>query len=415
MSRIWVLVIILVALLLVEWYSFQAIKLLAAQFNSQWRKLFQYSYVAISCLVVLAFLVYNFFDPDWFNKHVRTFLLSFIFINFLSKLFIVIFLLFDDIQRGIRWMYQKFSKPDGEDVQNGISRSTFLATTGVVIASIPFVSLSWGIISGAHDYRIRKVKLPIKDLPKGLEGFKIGQISDIHSGSFWNRTAVKGGVEMFLKEAPDLILFTGDLVNNKAKEMQDWGSVFSNIKAPYGVYSVLGNHDYGDYISWESPLLKQQNLKNLMEIQKTMGWELLMNENKHLKIEGEKIGIVGVENWSAKGRFPKYGDLNKAMTGLEDTSFNILLSHDPSHWREEVISNFPQIHLTLSGHTHGMQFGVEIPGFKWSPVQYMYDEWAGLYQSGQQYLYVNRGFGYIGYPGRVGIAPEVTIITLERA
>lgn len=375
----------------------------------------QYIYLAFSLVILLSFLFYNFGNPDVLGKHARTFILSFLFINFLTKLIFGLFLLFDDLQRGLRWMVAKLSNPESMEASEGISRSTFLAKTGIVVAAAPIVSLSWGILSGAHDYRIRRIKLPIKGLPQALQGLQIAQISDIHSGSFWNKTAVKGGVEMLQKEKADIIFFTGDLVNNRATEMSNWIDVFSKIKAPFGVYSVFGNHDYGDYVSWESSTAKMQNLKDLALIQHQMGWNLLNNENINLKIGSEKLGIIGVENWSGNGRFPKYGNLNQAMKGLEDTSLNILLSHDPSHWKGEVLSQYPEIDLTLSGHTHGMQFGIEIPGFKWSPVQYMYKEWAGLYRSRDQYLYVNRGFGYIGYPGRIGIPPEITMISLERA
>ena len=220
---------------------------------------------------------------------------------------------------------------------------------------------------------------------------------------------------MMVKEKVDLAFFTGDLVNNRASEMHEWGEIFSKVKAPLGVYSVFGNHDYGDYVQWETPQAKKQNLTDLASIHKQMGWDLLMNQNRILEIEGERLAVIGVENWGAKGRFPKYGKLDEAMEGVKDTAVNILLSHDPSHWQAEVLPRYKNIDLTLSGHTHGMQFGVEVPGFKWSPVQYMYEEWAGLYKSNEQYLYVNRGFGYIGYPGRVGILPEITVFTLETA
>ena len=216
-------------------------------------------------------------------------------------------------------------------------------------------------------------------------------------------------------EKVDLAFFTGDLVNNKATEMQEWGSIFAKVNAPLGVYSVFGNHDYGDYVEWESQAKMQKNLADLATIHKNMGWNLLINEHKIIKVDGEKLGVIGVENWGAKARFPKYGKLDVATQNLAETSVNMLLSHDPSHWQAEVLPKYDNIDLTLSGHTHGMQFGVDIPGFKWSPVQYVYDEWAGLYKSKDQYLYVNRGYGYIGYPGRVGILPEISVIILERA
>ena len=416
MNRMLFVFVFSVVFLLIDYYAFQAIKTLIAGQSAGFQKVIKIIYFSISYLVILAILVYNFGNPDGIAKHARTALMSFVFINVLAKVVLGLFVFFDDIQRLIRWVVIKLSNPEvsNNDTNEGISRSKFLATTGMVLAAAPVVSLSWGIISGAHDYRVRRIKLPIKDLPKGLEGLRIGQLSDIHSGSFWNKTAVKGGVQMLQDEKVDVAFFTGDLVNNKATEMQEWGSVFAKINAPLGVYSVFGNHDYGDYVQWESDVAKQKNLADLATIHKNMGWNLMMNEHKSLTIEGEVINIIGVENWGAKARFPKYGKLDQAMKNLPDSSVNILLSHDPSHWQAEVLPKYNNIDLTLSGHTHGMQFGVEIPGFKWSPVQYVYDEWAGLYTSNQQYLYVNRGFGYIGYPGRVGILPEISVITLER-
>lgn len=414
MNRTFLIFLIFFLLFLFEWYSFQAVKTLTAHFSATWKKAFHISYLSLSLIMLCAFLYYHFGNPDLLGKNARMFLLFIVFMNFIAKLFMVLFLFIDDIQRGLRWVYHRFSNPESKMAKEGISRSEFLAKTGIILAAVPLVSMSWGIVSGAHDYRVRRIKLPVKNLPRGLEGLRIGQISDIHSGSFWNKRAVIGGVEMLQAEKPDLLFFTGDLVNNRATEMQDWGTVFSKMQAPLGVYSVFGNHDYGDYVNWETQAAKQKNSKDLMKIQKGMGWDLLSNESRVLEIDGEKLGIIGVENWSNRGRFPKYGNLQKAAVNHEDNAFNILLSHDPSHWQAEVV-NYPKIDLTLSGHTHGMQFGVEVPGFKWSPVQYIYKEWAGLYQSNQNYLYVNRGFGYIGYPGRIGIPPEITIITLENA
>ena len=415
MIRVLFVAVFSVVFLLIDYYAFQANKTITANQSEGFRKGIKIIYFTISYLVVLAILIYNFGNPDGIAKHARTALMSFVFINVLAKLFLGLFVFIDDIQRFVRWIVMKLSNPNLGSAEEGISRSKFLATTGLVVAAAPIVSLSWGIISGAHDYRVRRIKLPVKNLPKGLEGLRIGQLSDIHSGSFWNKTAVKGGVQMLADEKVDLAFFTGDLVNNRATEMQEWGSIFSKITAPLGVYSVFGNHDYGDYVQWETPAQKQKNLADLATIHKNMGWNVLMNEHKVIEVDGEKLGVIGVENWGAKARFPKYGKLDEAMKGLNDSSVNLLLSHDPSHWQAEVLLKHKNIDLTLSGHTHGMQFGVDIPGFKWSPVQYLYDEWAGLYQSGEQYLYVNRGFGYLGYPGRVGILPEISVITLERA
>ncbi len=414
MNRVLFVAVFSVVFVLIDYYAFQAVKTLTANQSEGFQKVIKSIYFLITLLVIIAIIIYNFGNPGGIARHTRTVLMSFVFINVLARLFLGLFVFIDDIQRLIRRVIMKLSNPDMETSKEGISRSKFLATTGLIVAAAPVVSLSWGIISGAHDYRVRRIKLPVKNLPKGLEGLRIGQLSDIHSGSFWNKTAVNGGVQMLADEKIDLAFFTGDLVNNKATEMQEWGSVFAKVNAPLGVYSVFGNHDYGDYVQWDSQAQKQRNLNDLATIHKNMGWNLLMNEHKSIRVDGEVLNVIGVENWGAKARFPKYGKLDVAMQNLPDSSVNLLLSHDPSHWQAEVLAKFKNIDLTLSGHTHGMQFGIDIPGLKWSPVQYVYDEWAGLYQSAGQYLYVNRGVGYIGYPGRVGILPEISVISLER-
>ena len=239
-------------------------------------------------------------------------------------------------------------------------------------------------------------------------------ISDIHSGSLLDKKAVEAGVNKILAEKPDLILFTGDLVNDQATEMDFLKDIFAKLKAPMGVFSTLGNHDYGDYVQWPiDGVSKEQNLENLKTVHADMGWKLLMNEHVVLERGQDKIAVIGIENWSAKGRFPKHGKMVEAHAGTEQYPFKILLSHDPSHWDAEVNKLYKDVDLMLSGHTHGMQFGIEVPGFKWSPVQYMYKQWAGLYEGETQKLYVNRGFGFIGYPGRVGILPEITVLELS--
>ena len=263
-----------------------------------------------------------------------------------------------------------------------------------------------------YRYELRRVKLAFDNLPASFKGLKILHISDIHSGSFTDKHAVTQGVEKALKEKPDLILFTGDLVNDRATEMENYMDVFSRLKAPMGVFSTLGNHDYGDYVQWENEAAKKANLEDLKKVHANLGWRLLMNEHVVLEKNTDQIALLGIENWGAKGRFPKYGRMDLAHPGTEKYPFKILMSHDPSHWDAEVQPKYGDIDLMLAGHTHGMQFGVEIPGIKWSPVQYMYKEWAGLYEKGKQKLYVNRGFGFIGYPGRVGILPEITVIEL---
>ena len=294
-----------------------------------------------------------------------------------------------------------------------ITRSEFLSKAALVAGAIPASVMSFGMISGAYDYRVRKKQILLPNLPASFDGIRIAQLSDIHSGSFYNKTAVNGGIDMLLSEKPDIIFFTGDLVNNQSKEVKEYQDIFSRVKAPLGTFSILGNHDYGDYVSWSSQAAKHENLNQLVQTHKRMGWDILLNEHRYIEVDGDKIGIIGVENWGA-GRFAKYGNLEKAANGVE-APVKILLSHDPSHWDAQIRPNQPDIDLTLSGHTHGFQFGVEIGNFRWSPSQWIYKQWADLYQEGNQYLYVNRGFGFLGYPGRVGILPEITILELKKA
>ena len=417
MNKLIVIPIIALLFILIDWYVFQGVKALVQNSSELIQKSVKIAFWSITALSLFAFFLYHFSNVDLLGKSVRMFILVGIFMNYLAKVFFAVFLLIDDISRGIQYLVQKFSNPTPaivSDKESHIPRSQFILKTAVVVGAAPLVAMSWGILSGAHDYRVRRIKLPLPNLPKAFEGLKIVQVSDIHAGSFWNKTAVQGGIEMLLNEKPDVVFFTGDLVNNQAVEMKEWISTFSKVKAPLGVFSVLGNHDYGDYVNWGSAQEKRQNLIDLVNIQKAMGWNLLVNQNHILEVDGEQIAIVGVENWGAKARFPKYGKLSEAIKGTESVSTKLLLSHDPSHWQAEVLPMYPDIDAMFSGHTHGMQMGVDIPGFKWSPVQYVYDEWAGLYRQDNRYLYVNRGFGYLGYPGRICMPPEITTIELTR-
>ncbi|GAA4804186.1 metallophosphoesterase [Olivibacter ginsenosidimutans] len=353
----------------------------------------------------------------------RSIILVAFFLTFTSKAFYLIVLLIDDLRRGGIWvkrlLFRRKSTPieaaSTEDIEKkeGISRSQFLTRAGIVVAAAPFATLSWGIAFGGYEYRVRRQKLYLPNLPKAFHGMTIGQISDIHSGSFYNKTAVQGGVELLLAEKPDVIFFTGDLVNNKADEMRNYQDLFTKVKAPLGVFSTLGNHDYGDYFyGREDSPEKRQNLQHVKETHKVMGWDLLLNEHRRLKVDNEEIGILGIENWGT-GRFPKYGRLDLAKQRTDDLPVKLLLSHDPSHWRAQVLDN-PDIDVMFAGHTHGMQFGVRGKHYQWSPIQYVYKEWAGLYTEGKQQLYVNVGYGFLGYPGRVGILPEITIFELLR-
>jgi hypothetical protein len=403
--------------LLIDWYVFQAIRVAFQDASYTTRRVISTIYWTITAITLGGFFLYHFTNPDSLSRLFRSFILVGIFMNYFAKVFIILFLFIDDLVRLGKWIIGLFQKSDSVSNTSAgekIPRSEFLMKTAVIAGSIPIVGMGYGILVGAHDYRIRRVTVKLPDLPKAFDGIRIGQLSDIHSGSFFNKTAVKGGVEMLLREKTDAIFFTGDLVNNVASEVQDYIPIFEKLKAPMGVYSTLGNHDYGDYVSWASTEAKRQNLANLKHAHKLLGWDLLMNEHRMLKQGGDELAIIGIENWGAKGRFPKYGKLAQAHQGTQDASVKLLLSHDPSHWDAQVLTEYPDIDVMFAGHTHGMQFGLEIGNVKWSPVQYMYDQWAGLYEKKGQYLYVNRGFGYLGFPGRIGMPPEITIMELKR-
>jgi predicted MPP superfamily phosphohydrolase len=336
---------------------------------------------------------------------------------FIGKLTFLPFLLIDDIKRLLTWRKNRFK--DQSTVQNSLAppdaipRSEFLLKAGLLAGAIPLAVIKVNMPKGLYDYHVRYQTLYLPNLPKAFSGIKLGQISDIHSGSFYNKKAVLGGVEMLLKEKPDFIFFTGDLVNGAAIEMRDYQDIFAKVKAPLGVYSCLGNHDYGDYGDWQNPADKIKDHQDLILTHKNMGWDLLLNSNRRLKVDGEEIGILGIENWSLYSRFPKYGRMDLATKNTDDMPVNLLLSHDPSHWRAQVLKDYPQVDVMFSGHTHGMQFGVRTEEFQWSPIKYVYNEWAGHYQQGMQQLYVNVGYGFVGLYGRVGILPEITIFTLK--
>jgi len=415
MNKIVIVPVIGLILLLIDLYVFQAFRVIGQDMPEFWRRLIYAGYWSITGLVLMGYFTYHFINPDMYPKIFRTFLMVGIFIHYFAKTFVLVFLVIDDIVRVGKWVVSLFNSHESIDTSTDsqkITRSEFLAKAAIFAGTIPLVSMTYGIISGAHDYRIRRRKLNIKNLPKSFDGLKIAQISDIHSGSFFNKTAVRGGVDMLLKEKPDIIFFTGDLVNSQTDEVKSYIDIFDKIIAPLGVFSTTGNHDYGDYRSWSTAKAKEHNFKDLIEAHKILGWDLLLNENRLIKIDGEQIAIIGVENWGA-GRFSKYGDINKAYQGSEPASVKLLLSHDPSHWDAQIIPDFPDIDVMFAGHTHGFQFGVELGNFKWSPSQYMYKQWAGLYEKDDQYLYVNRGYGFIGYPGRIGIPPEITIFELK--
>ncbi|MBS1653935.1 MAG: metallophosphoesterase [Bacteroidetes bacterium] len=408
----WILIAFMV---LLDFYVFQAIKLLAQPLAAKTKIILFVVYWAVSTVAVITLVILPYLGFLQHSRVLRNTVFAMIAGLFFAKLIASVFFLMDDVRRGVQWIAGRvfFSRTEGEKLQEGetISRSIFLSWAGMIMGGGLFSSLLYGF-TNKYNYQVRKKRLQFANLPSSFKGLKIVHISDIHSGSFTDKQAVLKGVQKVLKEKPDIILFTGDLVNDRASEMEDYMDVFNQLKAPMGVYSTLGNHDYGDYTWWESDEAKKANLERLKQVHAELGWRLLMNEHVVLEREGEQIALLGIENWSAKARFPKYGDLKKAYEGASSYPFKILMSHDPSHWDAQVKPEYPDIDLMLAGHTHGMQFGVEIPGFKWSPVQYVYPEWAGLYEDGKQKMYINRGYGFIGYPGRVGILPEITVLEL---
>ena len=402
-------------ILVIELYFMQAVKTFVQDFSQSRKSVVMwtaYAFAGISVLIGLISLVYP--PPQW-NNFFR-FVAAVVLIIMLCKLIGCVFLIVDDLFRLFRWIFSLF-QTRSEEVQiasRGISRLKFFSQLAVTFTVIPAIGFVYGIIRGAYKYKVHKVTVPSSHLPEAFNGFKIVQLSDIHTGSFIDNTALHKAFDIVMQQGADMILFTGDLVNNTSSETKGFEEVYSKLKAPYGVYSVLGNHDYGDYVEWESKEAKHENLEQLKATQEKAGWRLLMNEHVAIEKDGQKIALLGIENWGGSLRFPKYGKMELAHKGTEDYAYKILMSHDPSHWDKQVQPEYPDIDLTLSGHTHGMQLGIEIPGLKWSPVQYIYKNWAGLYKNGKQFLYVNRGLGFLGYPGRLGIWPEITVIELQK-
>jgi predicted MPP superfamily phosphohydrolase len=411
MGFIWIIASIMAA---IDLYVFQVVRMLCSSSSQKTRAIIFTAYWALSIAIIIFFILLPLLNTDRWPKNLRNYIFVTIIGFFFAKVLASVFFLVDDLRRLIQWAVAKifFRNTEGEsEVSEGISRSAFLSWLGIGVGGTLITSLIYGF-SNKYNYQIRHIPLAYSNLPPAFKGLKIVQISDVHSGSFDNKKAVERGVQKILDLKPDLILFTGDLINDRATEIHGYEEVFARLKAPMGVFSTLGNHDYGDYVKWPTEEARDQNIEDLKKIQAGMGWRLLMNEHVVLEKDGQEIALIGIENWSAKARFPRHGKMWEAYPGVEKYPFKILMSHDPSHWDAEVRTKYGDIDLTLAGHTHGMQFGIEIPGFRWSPVKYVYDEWAGLYESGKQKLYVNRGFGFIGYPGRVGILPEITLLEL---
>ncbi len=400
----------LLLVLLFDIYAFQAFQHISQAWHPESRFLLYSVYWFLPLLALLLLVGLPYFQANSRRRNLFITLRAILMIAYLCKLLMVVVLLMDDARRLVVLLFAQFDK----SFTSNIGRSGLMSSIAVSAGILPFFLLLYGMLRNRHRYRLFHEKIWISDLPTALKGLRIVHISDIHCGSFTSPDPVRRAVQMINRENADLVFFTGDLVNNKASEMLGFIDIFDKIESKYGVFSILGNHDYGDYVAWPNLKEKEKNLAMLKDVHRQLGWKLLLNAHQLLKIREEEVAIIGVENWSASRRFPKYGRLEDAYVGCEQAGLKLLLSHDPSHWEAEVLKEYPGIAITFSGHTHGMQFGIEIRGWiKWSPARYIYKQWAGLYRQGQQYLYVNRGLGYLGYPGRVGILPEITVIDLE--
>lgn len=401
------LIFLLIVALIAEIYTFQAVK---AATKTKW---VHWVYLAVSILVIL-YIIYSFtqFDRREGQNKQSLFTMGLLLITVVPKLVITIVMLGEDIIRVLGGFIRMFM---GDSKQPFLSeRRRFVSLTALGLAAMPFLSLLYGMTKGKYNFKVIRQTIRFPDLPDNFDGFTITQISDIHSGSFDNKERIQYAIDLINEQKTDIILFTGDIVNTHAKEMYPWIETFKGIKTPeFGKYSVLGNHDYGEYIDWPTQKEKDDNFAAIKDLHRQIDFKLMLNEHIKIKKSDQEIALVGLENWGHN--FKKAGDLKKASEGLTPQDFKILMSHDPSHWEYEVKNHPGNYHLTLSGHTHGLQFGIEIPGLiKWSPVQYVYKQWAGLYENIGRYVYVNRGFGFHAYPGRVGIWPEITVLELKK-
>ena len=416
-SRIGFLIFLFVIFIALDIYSYFGMKLV---FAPKFTKLFNVFYIATSLLTYFSmFRIMQVYtnNPSIVKSETLNLMLGFVFTMFVTKLFFSVFLILQDGGRLLAGGYNYIKSLIGATTDASETfipeRRKFLTTAGTVLAGIPFFSMLYGITKGKYQYTVQKTVLSFKNLPKAFDGFKIVQISDIHSGSFDSIEKVRTGIDKINELEADIVCFTGDLVNAEKEEIDPYITTFSEIKAKYGKFATLGNHDYYGSYDRNDVSAERKYFEDFFEKFKKMGLDLLNNENRKLTIDDESIHIVGVENWGAGHWFPKKGDLTQATNGISDDNFKLLMSHDPTHWDEKVL-NFPmKMDLTLSGHTHGFQFGFQMPGFKWSPAKYRYPKWLGLYQEKDQYLYVNRGFGFLGFPGRVGMWPEITLIELR--
>ena len=397
----WVLFFVII--LFIDFYVYQSVKTVTK--NKMVYVL--YWFLSLAIFINFSYKIYTFNRSDGLSQSVM-FAFGLLVLSISPKIISLLILFAEDIFRIVKLAINYFS--DSKVVLP--SRRLFVSKIALGLAAIPFASVLYGMARGKYNYQVIKHTLFFEDLPAAFDGFKLTHISDIHCGSFDDEEKIKHGIDLINEQESDVILFTGDIVNNKAEEMNPWISHFKSLKANDGKFSVLGNHDYGEYVKFNSSEEKEQNFQAIQDIHPKIGFNLLLNDSIYLEKENKKIAIIGVENWGT--RFKKAGDLSIASSKIKKEDFKILLSHDPSHWESEVKNHENNYQLTLSGHTHGMQFGIEIPGFKWSPIQYVYKQWAGVYKEFGRYINVNRGFGFLAFPGRVGIWPEITVITLKK-
>jgi uncharacterized protein len=421
---------VIALILVLDWYFFQAVSTVIRNLSQSKRSIITWIYWSITALSLALVVIPLFYPYQYWSKFARVYLVSFVILLAISKLSGILFLLIDDLVRLARYAWSGIrgasadSSATASNSTGTISRLDFLSQIALVAAAVPFATLIYGMVRGAFQYTVHNVAVTLPQLPESFDGLKIVHISDLHIGSFSSTEPLEKAVSLLNAQKPDLVFFTGDLVNNEAAETDGFVATLRKITAPLGVFSSIGNHDYGDYMQWESPEKKRANFERLKAVHADAGWTLLMNEHRVLEriaADGtnHSIVVIGIENWGASMNFPKRGDLAKAHAGTDGIPVKLLLSHDPSHWDAQVRTQFPDVDVTFAGHTHGAQFGIEIPGFRWSPVQYVYKQWAGLYANKNttgttQHLYVNRGLGFLGYPGRVGISPEITVMTLKR-
>ena len=414
--RIIALAVVAILFLLIEFYTYSGIKSLIGGHRYAGFWWFLYIMFFLATVVSIAYMM----TYSWESSEIRVrslfqnVMIGMTLTLIITKLAFVSTVFAGDAFRALKLGWDWVASFVGNSPEQVAleSRRKFVLQMGLGLASVPFVSFLYGITKGKYSYKINRVKLSFEDLPKEFDGYKIVQISDFHAGSFDNVSEVARGFSMINDQEPDLVLFTGDLVNARADEVQPFVPGFQSIQARDGKYAVLGNHDYGNYVQWSDPNGIVKNMERLEDYYRQMDFTLMRNENVLLNKGKATLRLVGVENWG-KPPMPRYGKLDESLQDVDPNDFTILMSHDPSHWDHEILPNAKKVHLTLSGHTHGMQMGVNIPGFKWSPIKYRYPRWSGLYDEEGQYLYVNHGYGFLGFPGRVGIRPEITVIELK--